>query len=158
MNNNLGSLFARETAFDEWECTELRDLADNKKFRITPLREMVYLFVKHADAKGISAYQILELMKKYNPNSKPITVYRSLDYLRHIGLIVKLESCSKFVKRKNVVSEGITFFLICTNCGTIIQHVDNNIHTHLEKDVNTYNCTLQKKEIEVSVICSDCRT
>lgn len=52
MSNAPGSLFAEETAFDEWECTELKELADNKKFRFIPLREMVYLLVKHAEDKG----------------------------------------------------------------------------------------------------------
>ncbi|AFQ65042.1 hypothetical protein A79E_1716 [Klebsiella pneumoniae subsp. pneumoniae 1084] len=38
-------------------------------------------------------------MKKYNPNAKPATVYRSLDYLQQAGIIVKIECCSKFIKK-----------------------------------------------------------
>ncbi|EPR4765837.1 transcriptional repressor [Klebsiella pneumoniae] len=77
---------------------------------MTPLRERVYNFVSHAKEKGISAYQILELMKKYNPNAKPATVYRSLDYLQQAGIIVKIECCSKFIKKNNLSSDVVTIF------------------------------------------------
>ncbi|MEN3949441.1 transcriptional repressor [Klebsiella pneumoniae] len=105
----------------------------------------------------LSAYQILELMKKYNPNAKPATVYRSLDYLQQAGIIVKIECCSKFIKKNNLSSDVVTIFLICSNCGTIIQHTDHLIHTYIEKKAIDYGCAVQKKDIEVKVICPDCR-
>ncbi|MBL1856587.1 transcriptional repressor, partial [Klebsiella pneumoniae] len=102
-------------------------------------------------------YHILELMKKYNPNAKPATVYRSLDYLQQAGIIVKIECCSKFIKKNNLSSDVVTIFFICSNCGTIIQHTDHLIHTYIEKKAIDYGCAVQKKDIEVKVICPDCR-
>lgn len=100
MSNSPYSLSTRDTALSSADCSGLRELIESKKIRITPLRESVYNFVSHAKEKGISAYQILELMKKYNPNAKPATVYRSLDYLQQAEIIVKIECCSKFIRKK----------------------------------------------------------
>ncbi|WP_114265550.1 Fur family transcriptional regulator [Klebsiella pneumoniae] len=157
MSNSPYSLSTRDTALSSTDCSGRRELIESKKIRITPLRERVYNFVSHAKEKGISAYQILELMKKYNPNAKPATVYRSLDYLQQAGIIVKIECCSKFIKKNNLSSDVVTIFLICSNCGTIIQHTDHLIHTYIEKKAIDYGCAVQKKDIEVTVICPDCR-
>lgn len=157
MSNSPYSLSTRDNALSSADCSGLRELIESKKIRITPLRESVYNFVSHANDKGISAYQILELMKKYNPKAKPATVYRSLDYLMQAGVIVKLECCSKFIKKNNLSPGIITIFLICTNCGKIIQHTDDLIHVYIEKETTNYGCTVQKKDIEVKVICPDCQ-
>ena len=69
MSNSPYSLSTRDTALSSTDCSGRRELIESKKIRITPLRERVYNFVSHAKEKGISAYQILELMKKYNPNA-----------------------------------------------------------------------------------------
>lgn len=156
MNTKQCTLFKMETALNSSECPELRELIESKEVRITPLRERVYHFVRHSRDKGISAYQILDLMKKYNPKAKPATIYRSLDYLQKAGIIVKIESCSKFVKKKHLSSEIVTLFMICSNCGSIIQHTEKNIHTHIDNMVKKYGCIVQKKDIEVKVICPDC--
>ena len=157
MSNKPYSLITREAALSSSDCAGLRELIESKKIRITPLRERVYNFVSHAKEKGISAYQILELMKKYNPNAKPATVYRSLDYLQQAGIIVKIECCSKFIRKNNLSSDIVTLFLICSSCGTIIQHTDHLIHTCIEKKAIDYGCAVLKKDIEVKVICPDCR-
>lgn len=157
MSTKPYSLITREAALSSSDCAGLRELIESKKVRLTPLRERVYHFVRHAKEKGISAYQILELMKKYNPNAKPATVYRSLDYLQQAGIIVKIECCSKFVRKDNLSSEIMTLFMICSSCGTIIQHTDNNIDAYIEKNAMEYGCAVQKKNIEIRVICPDCR-
>jgi len=132
-------------------------LIESKKVHITPLRERVSYFVRQAKDKGISAYPILELMKKDNPNAKPSTVYRSLDYLEKTGIIVKIECCSKFVRKKHLSSETATLFMICATCGTIIQHVDEHIHSYIENNATKYGCTVYKKDMEIWVTCPDCR-
>ncbi|MCM7487410.1 Fur family transcriptional regulator [Enterobacter kobei] len=157
MSNSPSSLSTRNTTLSSADCSGLRELMASKKVRITPLRERVYNFVSHAKEKGISAYQILELMKKYNPNAKPATVYRSLDYLQQAGVIVKIEYCSKFIKKNNLSPDVVTIFLICSNCGIIIQHTDKLIHTYIEEKAIDYGCAVQKKDIEVKVICPECR-
>ncbi|HFE8063953.1 TPA: Fur family transcriptional regulator [Klebsiella pneumoniae] len=157
MSNSPYSLSTRDTALSSADCSGLRDLIESNKIRITPLRERVFNFVSNAKEKGISAYQILELMKKYNPNTKPATVYRSLYYLQQAGIIEKIECCSKFIKKNNLSSDVVTLFLICTNCGTIIQHTDHHIHTYIVNKAKDYDCALQNKGIEVKVICPECR-
>lgn len=127
------SVTSEEVVLSSTDCPALMQLIESKKVHITPLRERVSYFVRQAKDKGISAYPILELMKKDNPNAKPSTVYRSLDYLEKTGIIVKIECCSKFVRKKHLSSETATLFMICATCGTIIQHVDQHIHSYIEK-------------------------
>ena len=98
MNNKLHSELIKKAMFPDLGCSEFRELTARKAMRITPMRMMVYHFIRCAEDKGISAYQILDQLKSYNPNAKPTTVYRTLDYLQQAGVIVKIESCSKFVR------------------------------------------------------------
>lgn len=57
--------------------------------RFTDLRQMVYLCIHRAEGQGISAYQILELIRPFNKKIQPVTIYRSLDFLSDLNLITK---------------------------------------------------------------------
>ncbi|XAN36296.1 transcriptional repressor (plasmid) [Klebsiella pneumoniae] len=157
MNNKLHSELIKKAMFPDLGCSEFRELTARKAMRITPMRMMVYHFIRCAEDKGISAYQILDQLKSYNPNAKPTTVYRTLVYLQQAGVIVKIESCSKFVKKNSFPHEGLTLFMICSNCGTIIQHTDSKIQYYVEDKSHEYGYIMQRKDIEISIICPGCQ-
>ncbi|HHV5195888.1 TPA: hypothetical protein ACUI9Q_005412 [Klebsiella pneumoniae] len=68
MNNKLHSELIKKAMFPDLGCSEFRELTARKAMRITPMRMMVYHFIRCAEDKGISAYQILDQLKSYNPN------------------------------------------------------------------------------------------
>ena len=60
MNNKLHSELIKKAMFPDLGCSEFRELTARKAMRITPMRMMVYHFIRCAEDKGISAYQILD--------------------------------------------------------------------------------------------------
>ncbi|MEZ6348124.1 hypothetical protein SL910_29610 [Klebsiella pneumoniae] len=106
---------------------------------------MVYHFIRCAEDKGISAYQILDQLKSYNPNAKPTTVYRTLDYLQQAGVIVKIESCSKFVKKNSFPHEGLTLY-----------DLFKLRYNHSAYRQQKYNITLRINHMNmVSILCKE---
>lgn len=47
--------------------------------------------------------------------------------------------------------------MICSNCGTIIQHTDSKIQYYVEDKSHEYGYIMQRKDIEISIICPGCQ-
>lgn len=136
---------------------ELEAARSSQLFRFTPLRQLVYLFVYRGKNKGIGAYQILNMMKSYNPQAKPATVYRSLDFLLQTRLIIKIESKSKFIVRNECNNEEMNIYMVCSNCGSVNEYADNAFKDTLNKLANKSGCLIENDYIEISVICPKCQ-
>lgn len=135
---------------------DLYDVQHGNGFRFTLLRQMVYLCIYRAKKKGVGAYEILEVLKAYSKNAKPITVYRALEYLQKTNLITKIDSKSKFVSKKHNMKRPV-IYMICSKCGAIDETFDKNIEAILEGITTKMGSAIESKHIEVSVICKKCK-
>lgn len=136
---------------------QLKQVQTAQRFRFTPLRQLVFLFVYRAKNQGISAYQILDMMKHHNPQAQPATIYRSLDFLLHTRLIIKIESKSKFIVRGDNLNEETSIYMVCSNCGSVEKYTDNAFNDALNKITDTSGHLVKKDCIEIIVICPDCQ-
>ena len=57
-----------------------KQVCDNKGTRFTTIREKVFRLLAQTKG-GIGAYDLLEQLKVTEPNAKPATIYRALDFL-----------------------------------------------------------------------------
>ena len=137
---------------------QLESIQDEQGFRFTLLRKLVYLFVYRAKAQGISAYQILDMMKRHNPQAQPATIYRSLDFLVQTRLIIKIESKSKFIARKESINEETSIYLVCSDCGSVKEISDSVFEDVLNKITDNSGYIIKKGHIEISAICPDCQS
>src|SRR5579862_8718994 len=84
--------------------------------RLTPIRRQVLeaLLESH---KPLGAYEIIERTATAGARPAPITIYRALDFLRHNGLVHRIESRNAYVACvHNHGSDDLVVFLICESC------------------------------------------
>lgn len=136
---------------------QLKVAKNGQTFRFTPLRQLVYLFVFRAQSRGISAYHILDMMKSYNPQAKPATVYRSLDFLLQNGLIAKIESKSKFVIIDVINSQETSIYIVCSICGAIHKFVDKALKDILNRITKESGHRIKNDYLEIEAICEQCQ-
>lgn len=124
--------------------------------RFTRPRQMIYLFVRRAGNQGVGAYVLLEALKTYSPNARPATVYRALDYLLRLGLVVKIDSQSKFFARSPHSSQRLCLFMVCSGCGSVHEFIDPFCEKKIEDSVLGAGSVIDKKAVEISVLCEMC--
>lgn len=128
-----------------------------QRLRFTHLRQLVYLFIYRANNQGISAYQILDIMKYHNPQAQPATIYRAINFLLQTKLIIKIESKSKFIVRQVSTNEEISIYMVCTDCGSVKEIFDSEIKYFLTKIVHKSGYIINNDHIEISVTCPNCQ-
>ena len=124
--------------------------------RLTPMRRQV-LEALLASHKPLGAYEIIEhLADKSRP--APITIYRSLDFLRENGLVHRIESRNAFVACvHNHGGDDIVVFLICERCGAVGEASGGAVADALKASARTAGFLPKSPLIEIAGICSHCR-
>jgi len=128
-----------------------------KNLNLTPLREEIYRQILTAHtAQG--AYQIRDHLNRSGRNVAPITIYRILDLLLEAGLIHRLESQNTyyacFQSHKNSTS---IVALICQQCGTVAELVDENIEKLMGLLEKNADFTMANRMLEIEGKCPQCR-
>lgn len=138
---------------------EMLDLLSQKygddRYRFTDMRKIVYLCIYRAKGQGISAYQILELIRPFNKKIQPVTIYRSLDFLSGLNLVTKIESISRYIVRKND-APTVNIYLICSNCGEVNESVGHAFIDTFHQAITNSGYKPSLKALEMSVICPKC--
>ena len=77
------------------------------------MREAVFACILNQD-KPVTAYQLIDqLSKAQNKDIKPASVYRSLDALCELGMVVKIESLNAFMACAHPEHHHEHVFLVC---------------------------------------------
>lgn len=71
-------------------------LCAQRNVRLTPQRLEV-LRLMSLQQGAISAYDLLDLLRETEPQAKPPTIYRALDFLLEQGFVHKVESTNSYV-------------------------------------------------------------
>ena len=133
----------------------IEKLCKSNNLKLTALRKQVLELI--LSKKGlVKAYDLLDDLKKIQPNAKPPTIYRSLDFLEENGFIHKLQSLNAFIKCAHPKEHDNCYFLICKKCDNIEEVWSSKIdkvvsNTSMEKNFSPKNVT-----IEISGICHNC--
>lgn len=124
--------------------------------RFTWARQMIYLFIHRAKNRGMSAYELLDSMRNLNARAQPISVYRALDYLIEMELVVKIQNFSRFHIRKTSPRQVLSFFYVCTHCGIVLQIEDEECEHVILKMLDKFGSRPGHNTIEINIICKDC--
>lgn len=91
--------------------------------RLTPQRPEVLRLMSLQDG-AISAYDLLDLLREAEPQAKPPTVYRALDFLLEQGFVHKVESTNSYVLCHLFDQPTHTSAMfICDRCGAVKKSV-----------------------------------
>ena len=108
-------------------------LCAQRNVRLTPQRLEV-LRLMSLQQGAISAYDLLDLLRESEPQAKPPTVYRALDFLLEQGFVHKVESTNSYVLCHLFDQPTHTSAMfICDRCGVVKEEaaegVEDIMHT-----------------------------
>jgi Fur family zinc uptake transcriptional regulator len=86
------------------------------------VRQPDILSVLNKQNKSMTAYDILDQMKLYEPNLAAPTIYCALAALTDQGLAHKLESLKAFVTCRCTHEAAVPVLTICEDCGTVEEY------------------------------------
>ncbi|CAO98145.1 Zinc uptake regulation protein (Zinc uptake regulator) [Erwinia tasmaniensis Et1/99] len=124
--------------------------------RLTPQRlEVLRLMSQHNGA--ISAYDLLDLLRVSEPQAKPPTVYRALDFLLEQGFIHRVESTNSYVVCHHFEQPSHTSaMLICDRCGQVTEQPAEGVEDILKSLALKSGFTLGHSVIEAHGFCRPC--
>lgn len=126
--------------------------------RLTPLRRSV-LEALYATHRPVSAYDLIERIAASGQKPPaPITIYRTLDFLRAQGFIHRLESLNAFIAcpAAHRPDEPIVF-MICERCGGVDEASASDVMNALSAIATRQGFTAQRSIIEMTGRCGHCR-
>lgn len=123
--------------------------------RFTDLRKKVFAIIldNHQPSK---AYDILETLQKEDSSAKPITVYRTLDFLLENGLIHKLHISNSYVSCSHPLKHRRCSFLICNKCHEVTECCDKDLTQGLEKIGVKNHFKIEDATVEIRGVCGSC--
>lgn len=131
-------------------------LCQQRSVRMTPQRlEVLRLMSEQTGA--ISAYDLLDLLRASEPQAKPPTIYRALDFLLEQGFIHRVESTNSYVVCHHFEEPAHTSaMLICDRCGTVAEQHAKGMEAVLAELAARGGFTLRHSIIEAHGLCASC--
>lgn len=124
--------------------------------RLTPQRKRVFELIC-SNKKASSAYELLEQLKESEPQAKPPTVYRALEFLLEQGFIHRIESTNSFISCYSCnADKHFSHLLICSECGCVIELQHHHLISLLQENAQTYDFQVTNHVIESHGICRSC--
>ncbi|MBC3767561.1 transcriptional repressor [Neptunicella marina] len=140
----------------ETQVHKARSYCEDKGARFTLLREKVYGLLLEREG-AIGAYELLDKLKETENTAKPATVYRTLDFLLEFGLIHRIESSNAFVACHHFGCSHPVQFLICDQCGDVVEIQSAGLQQTLDKQANEHGFKVKSQTIEAHGVCKSCQ-
>lgn len=135
---------------------QAESLCQQRNVRLTPQRlEVLRLMAEQPGA--ISAYDLLDLLRVAEPQAKPPTVYRALDFLLEQGFIHRVESANSYVLCHHFEESTHTSALfICDRCKIVTERTTVGIEEALALLAQQSGFTLRHSVVEAHGLCTEC--
>ena len=112
-----------------------------------------------ATHRPLGAYELIDRLAASGGRPAPITIYRALDFLRAQGLVHRIESRNAFVACVHAHGSGDpVVFLICEKCGAVGEAASAAVADTIKSASRAAGFTPRTPVIEISGVCTHCRT
>jgi Fur family zinc uptake transcriptional regulator len=136
--------------------TRAEKLCAQRNVRLTPQRLEVLRLMSLQDG-AISAYDLLDLLKASEPQAKPPTVYRALDFLLEQGFVHKVESTNSYVLCHHFDEATHTSAMfICDRCGSVKEETTEGVEEMMHVLAAKNGFALHHNVVEAHGLCSAC--
>ncbi|WP_318388635.1 zinc uptake transcriptional repressor Zur [Enterobacter sp.] len=136
--------------------TQAEKLCVERNVRLTPQRLEV-LRLMSLQQGAISAYDLLDLLKVSEPQAKPPTVYRALDFLLEQGFVHKVESTNSYVLCHLFDKPSHTSAMfICDRCGAVKEEAAEGVEDIMHGLAARMGFALRHNVIEAHGLCAEC--
>lgn len=128
----------------------------SRSVRMTSQRKSILQLI--ADQPGaISAYELLDLLRETEPQAKPPTIYRGLEFLLEQGFIHKIESTNSFVMCPHFDKPSHTSVLfICDRCNSVTERDGEAIDSQISQLADAPQFHIRHSVIEAHGYCRPC--
>ena len=106
--------------------------------------------------KPIKAYDILKKLANKIKNPKPPTAYRAIDFWQKHNFIHRVESLNAYAACSDGHTDSGTQFLICDDCGKVIESNFHGISQILKKSIQNNTFKTLRWNLEINGICNQC--
>ncbi|EKO3515341.1 zinc uptake transcriptional repressor Zur [Vibrio fluvialis] len=135
---------------------QIEEICAARGVRLTSQRKRVFELIC-ASKKASSAYELLEDLKQSEPQAKPPTVYRALDFLMEQGFIHRVESTNSFISCCSCnAHKHFSQLLICDQCGNVIELQDDSLIALLTDNAEKHGFKIVNHVIESHGVCQSC--
>ncbi|BBU97803.1 zinc uptake transcriptional repressor Zur [Providencia rettgeri] len=132
------------------------NICQSRGVRLTPQRETVLRLIAQQHG-AISAYDLLDLLREIEPQAKPPTVYRGLEFLMEQGFIHKIESTNSYVVCHHFDNPShISVMLICDQCGSVTESDCTTIEAAIINLADEHQFRLRHTVVENHGLCKNC--
>jgi Fur family zinc uptake transcriptional regulator len=128
--------------------------AENK-LQFTPLRRNIFKLIWQSHSP-LKAYNILEQLQKDDPSAKPITVYRTLDFLLENRMIHKIESQNSYLGCTHPGEKHNCYFTICKKCNVVNEGCKSDLLNNVYNSLKQEEFLVDHVTLEIQGICSNC--
>ena len=123
--------------------------------KLTTLRRCVFGLILEADGP-VTAYQLLDRLRKVRKGAVPPTVYRALEFLLEQGLIHRLERLNAFIPCAETGHRHVAQFLICRECGSVAEIEDQAAARALAHAAERKGFRARDTVVEIEGTCAVC--
>lgn len=133
-----------------------RRICEERGLRFTPLRSALLEAIARA-RRPLGAYPLLSLLQR-NLDKKfaPPTVYRALEFLLDIGVIVRIESRNAYMLRDHPGHPNTSVLFLCDRCDNSVTVEDSSLAKLIESDAATLGFRLGNPVLECGGTCGRC--
>lgn len=128
-----------------------------QSIRWTSPREQVLVVLAQA-ATPLTAYAIMdEVSNKYQRVTNAPSVYRALETLCDIGVVLSVGSTGRYMVCHEPDAKVTHLFLICRGCGHVHELHHQAQDQAIEQQIQAAGFVAQKQVIEVQGLCQACQ-
>ena len=143
-------------SLDQQLVKQIEEICAARGVRLTAQRKRVFELIC-SSPKAASAYELLDELKLSEPQAKPPTVYRALDFLLEQGFIHRVESTNSYIQCCSCnAHKHHSHLLICDRCSNVIELQDDSLVALLEKNAEVHGFSINNHVIESHGICLSC--
>ncbi len=128
----------------------------SKGIRWTPQRQLILAALEHTTGH-VSAEEIYQDVIKQFPGVNLSTVYRTLELLSEMGVLVKVFNHSEDRDRFELVGEILHHHLVCKSCGQVTEMEEEDIQLIKERSLERYGFALELNHFMGYGLCQECR-
>jgi Fur family transcriptional regulator, ferric uptake regulator len=136
---------------------ELKKIVKQKGLKYTEQREVVLSVLLDAQ-DHLTAEEVYNEIKKEHPESNIgiATVYRALSFLEEVDLITSI-AFGTDGKKYESNAKSHHDHLICTNCGKIIEFIDDEIEKRQDKIAKKNKFKITSHSMQLYGTCETCQ-
>ena len=136
---------------------ELKKIVKQKGLKYTEQREIVLSVLLNAE-DHLTAEEVYNEIKKEHPESNIgiATVYRALSFLEEVDLITSI-AFGTDGKKYESNAKSHHDHLICTNCGKIIEFIDDEIEKRQDKIAKKNKFKITSHSMQLYGTCETCQ-